>query len=547
MRAPLTRAALAAAAAAALCSQGALCEAGDAMQPIFAGAFGPGWSAAQTSYSWGGTVAAVPGRGRRGGSALCAQLRPWGGASLAALPPARPLEPAALLSFWLAPHDATKPLNLSGVQLVLTDVDDAGPMRPESAARLSRFCAGPAGCVRDAQGWTQVAVPLLEFGPWAWSRISLKVSALPACIGFSIPDSGASSHQDASGRGAAFCVDDVYSAPMLSAARWALLDDSAVAPPPPTAAVAQPSPAEATPPARSEDAARVDFWVTWERGAAALPAEGTPERDAFLKALRRDVADWLASAAPSDATAIRLKIAQVRAQEDGRLAVRFKLSMPAETEASSASRRLLDARGAVAGAASAAQKRAEAAVDSLAGAMRCNSLPAPVGPVLRALGRARISNVAVEDARTRAAAPAPASSEPEPLLEAPAEAPAASAPAPVPHDADDIVPVASAPERAEAAPRSGDAEAASPAPAPAVITKQHSAPPAVIVVVAALSSLLLALGALLCCAALAWRRRRLPQQAMVAQRAWLQGWHSAQSNYKKKIPGLELGEASHAS
>lgn len=161
------------------------------MQPIFAGAFGPGWSAAQTSYSWGGTVAAVPGRGRRGGSALCAQLRPWGGASLAALPPARPLEPAALLSFWLAPHDAARPLNLSGVQLVLTDVDDAGPMRPESAARLSRFCAAPAGCVRDARGWTQVEVPLLEFGPWAWSRVSLKVSALPVCVGLGTADSRA--------------------------------------------------------------------------------------------------------------------------------------------------------------------------------------------------------------------------------------------------------------------------------------------------------------------------------------------------------------------
>lgn len=294
----------------------------------------------------------------------------------------------------------------------------------------------------------------------------------------------------------------------------------------------------------------MDFWVTWERGAAALPAEGTPERDAFLRALRRDVADWLASAAPGDATAIRLKITQVKAQDDGRLAVRFKLSMPAdgagaaEPEASSASRRLLDARSAVAGAASAAQKRAEAAVDSLAGAMRRNSLPAPVGPVLRALGRARISNVAVEDARTRAAAPAPANSEPEPLSEAPAEAPAASAPAPAPHEAVDIVAVASAPERAEAAPRVGDVQAASPAPAPAVVAKhQHPAPPAVIVVVAALSSLLLALGALLCCAALAWRRHKLPQQAAVAQRAWVQGWHAAtaQSKGKQQIPGLELG------
>lgn len=144
------------------------------MQQIFAGGFGPGWTAAQTSYSWGGSVYVLPGRGRNGGSALCARLRPWGGASLAALPPAPPLEPAALLTLWLAPHDST-PLNLSAVQLVLTDVSDSGPLRPESSARLSRFCAGGTDCGRDARGWTRLQVPLLEFGPWAWSRISLKV------------------------------------------------------------------------------------------------------------------------------------------------------------------------------------------------------------------------------------------------------------------------------------------------------------------------------------------------------------------------------------
>ena len=176
--AALTRAARRAAlavAAASLVLRRAACEPASTtpMQPIFAGAFAPGWSAAQTSYSWGGTVAVVPGRGRRGGSAICASLNKWGGASFAALPPAPPLEPAALLSLWLAPH-SNAPLNLSTLQLVLTSADDDGLMRPESAARLSRFCAAGSGCVRDAAGWTQIAVPLLQFGPWAWSRVSVK-------------------------------------------------------------------------------------------------------------------------------------------------------------------------------------------------------------------------------------------------------------------------------------------------------------------------------------------------------------------------------------
>ena len=152
---------------------------------------------------------------------------------------------------------------------------------------------------------------------------------------------------------------------MLSAARWALLDGVAPTAAPAAQATAAPSPAQAAaPPARPDDAARVDFWVTWQRGADALPAEGTPERDAFLRALRRDVADWLASASPGDAKALRLKITQVTTRDDGQLAVRFKLSMPADaTPDAPASRRLLDARGAVAGAASAAQARAESAVD----------------------------------------------------------------------------------------------------------------------------------------------------------------------------------------
>lgn len=147
------------------------------MQPIFAGAFAPGWAAAHTSYSWGGTVSVVPGRGRRGGGAICASLRQWGGASLAVLPPAPPLQPAALLGLWLAPHNA--PLNLSALQLVLTSADDQGPLRPESSARLSRFCAAGPDCARDAAGWVQLSVPLLQFGPWAWSRISLKARGAP--------------------------------------------------------------------------------------------------------------------------------------------------------------------------------------------------------------------------------------------------------------------------------------------------------------------------------------------------------------------------------
>jgi hypothetical protein len=79
-----------------------------------------------------------------------------------------------------------------------------------------------------------------------------------------------------------------------------------------------------------------------------------------------------------------------------------------------------------------------------------------------------------------------------------------------------------------------DSGAASPAPGPA---RHHRAsPPAVLLVVAALSAMLLGMGALLCCAALAWRRRRLPAQAAVAQRAWLQGWHAARTQGGKQIP-----------
>ena len=341
-------------------------------------------------------------------------------------------------------------------------------------------------------------------------------------------------------------MDDVYAVSSLSAAHWALLDDNASAQPPaaasPQAAAAAPA-AEAAAPlaaAQPEAAVRVDFWMTWERGAAALPAESTPERDAFLRALRRDVASWLASAA-ADAAPLRLKITQVATRDDGTLAVRFRLSVPASD--AQASRRLLDVRSAVAGAASSAQAHADAAVDSLASMMRRNSLPAPVGPVLRALGRGRISGVAVDDARSRAAAPAPAVSEPEHADEQvvlPARS-ASPAPAPVPAPREMEVPAAPAPAPAflrmkvPEAPRvADDSGAASPAPGPA---RHHRAsPPAVLLVVAALSAMLLGMGALLCCAALAWRRRRLPAQATVAQRAWLQGWHAARTQGGKQIP-----------
>ena len=343
---------------------------------------------------------------------------------------------------------------------------------------------------------------------------------------------------------------------MLSAAHWALLQDDAASPAPPAEAAAP----QATQP---EAAARVDFWMTWERGAAgALPAEGTPERDAFLRALRRDVADWLASAA-GDAPALRVKITQVVAREDaGTLAVRFRLSVPADAPGDApASRRLLDVRGAMAGAAASAQARAEEAVDLLAAMMRRNSLPAPAGPVLRALGRGRISDVAVDDARSRAAAPAPAKSEPEladevvPPAPAPASAtPVTPAPAPAPHEESGSA-AAPAPIPAHIDPVErvvGDGGAMSPAPA-AAARHHHAAPSAVRLVVAALSAALLGLGVLLCCAALAWRRRRLPAQAAVAQRAWLQGWHAARTQGCKQIPGLDLlgapgsGDKCHAS
>ena len=358
--------------------------------------------------------------------------------------------------------------------------------------------------------------------------------------------------QDASGNGAAFCVDDVYAASMLSAAHWALLMDDASGPSP---AAAAPSVEAAAPPAvaQPDAAARVDFWVTWEGGAAALPAMGTSERDAFLHALRRDVADWLASAAP-DAPALHLKITQVATREDGTLAVRFRLSVPAEAGAApdaQASRRLLDVRSAVAGAASSAQAHAEAAVDSLAAKMRRNSLPAPVGPLLRALGRGRISDVAVDDARSKAAAPAPAASEPEPPADdAEALHPVASAtpaPAPAPHEMVIAEAPAPAPASAHAEPpevlRVGDDKAGAVSPVSPPVRHYHASPPAVLVVVAALSAMVLGLGALLCCAALAWRRRKLPAQAAVAQRAWLQGWHAARMQGGKQIPVLELDGA----
>jgi len=532
-------AALAAAVSAALLACGQASDA--AMQPIFAGDFGPGWAAAQTSFSWGGAVAAVPGRGRRGGSAVCATLGPWGGASLATL--AQPLEPSVLLSLWLAPHGAA-PLNLSSLELMLGGVDDNTPLRPESSARLARFCT-PAGCARDARGWTQLAVPLLEFGPWTWSRLSLK---------------------DVSGRGAAFCLDDVYAANVFSASRWALLDESASGAPAPAAggAAAVP-PAQAAPRNRTETAARVSFWVTWAAGsAAALPAEGTPERDAFLRALRRDVSDWLASAAggDGDAKGMRLKITQVQTQDDGMLAMRFSLALPAEDVDAAASRRLLDVRSAVTGAVSTARSRAEAAAASLAGMMRRNSLPAPAGPVLRALGRGQISGVAVEVARTQAAAPAPAASlesqpiEDGPALLAPAEPPAQASveEAPSMAKAEEApaqlqanTATAAAPASA-AHPASGlEAAASSPAPAP-MQQSRGGHQPAILVVVAALVSLLLGLGALACCGVFAWRRRTLPQQQQqqqqaTAQRAWLQGWHAAAEHAApgKQIPALELG------
>ena len=336
---------------------------------------------------------------------------------------------------------------------------------------------------------------------------------------------------------------------MLSAAHWALLDDASGRVPP---AEAAPSAEAAAPQAVAppEAAARVDFWMTWDNGAAALPAEGTSERDAFLHALRRDVADWLASAAP-DAPALHLKVTQVATRKDGTLAVRFRLSVPAADAGSApdaqASRRLLDVRGAVTGAASSAQAHAEAAVDSLAAKMRRNSLPAPVGPLLRALGRGRISGVAVDDARSKAAAPAPSASEPEPepaASEALPVASATSAPVPVPAPAPREVEMASAPAPAPATAHA-DSEAlrldkgAEPPVSPPA-RHRHASPPAVLLVVAALSAMLLGLGALLCCAALAWRRRRLPAQAAVAQRAWLQGWHAARMQGGKQIPVLEL-------
>jgi hypothetical protein len=77
---------------------------------------------------------------------------------------------------------------------VLTDAEERGGFRPEATVRLSRYCGdaaavGAAGaasdaaaaarapCVTDEEGFTRFAVPLLELGPWSWSRISFKARA----------------------------------------------------------------------------------------------------------------------------------------------------------------------------------------------------------------------------------------------------------------------------------------------------------------------------------------------------------------------------------
>jgi hypothetical protein len=145
--AALTAAALAAAAAQA--GGATLPTAATSEDVIFRDALlGNGWREGGTAWSWSGAAVVTPGRGRRGGAALCAALGGWGGASLVRTPGAPPLPPASLLLFWLAPSRRGAPaLNLTAIQLVRHRVEaraEGAPIRPRKGktARAMRFRRG---------------------------------------------------------------------------------------------------------------------------------------------------------------------------------------------------------------------------------------------------------------------------------------------------------------------------------------------------------------------------------------------------------------------
>ncbi len=384
--------------------------------------------------------------------------------------------------------------------------------------------------------------------------------------------------QDASGQGVSFCLDDVSVAPLPADARWALLPEvlPSPSPPPPPA----PPPSLDAPPQRGAAApsarAYVSYWADWERGGEALPVEGAPERAAFLRTLRREMAAWLAEACDDggdDVAPPRVALLQAEAgRGDGNATLRARFALTfaaaladaehAEDAAPPPRRTLLLSRRDVqagaaraAGAASAAAERAaaaaaaaaEQAADRAAAALRDNTLPAPVGPLLRALGRARFSHVDVTDAPPNTApVPAPADEPTLPPLLAPSPGPELESAAPAPEarlalqppPPEPVLPaVAAAPAPAEpwwrnaaalglgasalVEPSSDSADAPPPAPAPGpsaaavVVTttamtpprsREQALPPAVLVSLLALSAATAVAGVVFLCAGLAWWR-----------------------------------------
>lgn len=118
---------------------------------IFRDALAAGWSDAGTDWSWSGTVAVVPGLGRAGSNAFCANLTAWGGATLVKTSPPF-LSPSSVLLFWLAPTPRTSRLNYSSIQLVratqrLFSAHPDGramhqlPMFPMLNSSFTRLCA----------------------------------------------------------------------------------------------------------------------------------------------------------------------------------------------------------------------------------------------------------------------------------------------------------------------------------------------------------------------------------------------------------------------
>jgi hypothetical protein len=147
--AALTAAALAAAAAQAGAAALTTTTAAPSEDVIFRDALlGDGWREGGTAWSWSGAAVVTPGRGRRGGAALCAALGSWGGASLVRTPGAPPLSPESLLLFWLAPSRRGAPaLNLTAIQLVRHRAEaraEGAPIRPRKSktARAMRFLHG---------------------------------------------------------------------------------------------------------------------------------------------------------------------------------------------------------------------------------------------------------------------------------------------------------------------------------------------------------------------------------------------------------------------